>query len=758
MRGAREHNLRDIDVDIPRVGLVVVTGVSGSGKSSLVFDTLFAEGQRRLLHTISPYARRVIDQLARPRVRSITGLPPVVAVSQRHNVSGRATVGTTTTVSDGLRLLVSRLGDYPPGIEPMEAEAFSAATHAGACAGCEGTGRRYDVSERSLVPDPTRSIREGAISAWPGAWHGKNLRDILDALGIDIDTPFSELDEETRRWILFTDEQPVVTVHPERDATTVQGSYQGTYMSARRYVLHTFATTKSAALRGKAERHLEITRCPGCGGTGLSASARAVTFAGHTIIDLEAMPLADLDQVLAAGTSTDDVARNTVDREIIGDIRASVTPLLDLGLGYIAPRRGVRTLSAGEFGRVRLARQVTDGLSGLLYIFDEPSAALHPDDLPNLLSLFDRLRAMGGSVVAVDHNPTIMRAADWLVDLGPKAGVDGGHLVYSGPPEGVIDVAESLTGAALRTAVQSKDAGKTDRQPRGHLCLTATDGVASRLPPTRIPLGVVTAITGRSGTGKTRFLVDALIPAASNSTRNSVHRVIELDQRPIGRTPRSVVATYVGIFDEIRRVYAATDTARAHGFGVGAFSFNVAQGRCPGCGGEGSRELDLHFLPSVRVECDECDGARYRPEVLEVTVDGRTVADVLALSVGDAVEVFADNATLRRGLDALLTVGLGYLTLGHSAMELSGGEAQRVRLANELQKQPSRGPTMYVLDTPSTGLHPCDIDRIRMALQGLVARGDTVVIAEHDPQLIAIAEHRLDIVSAPGASVVEFAD
>ena len=432
MRGARVHNLRDVDVDIPRDALVVVTGVSGSGKSSLAFGTVYAEAQARYLESVAPYARRLIDQLATPDVREVTGLPPAVALQQARGVpQSRSTVGTITALSNSLRMLFSRAGDYPAGARRLDSDAFSPNTPAGACPHCHGLGRVHEATEASLVPDASLSIRDKAIAAWPGAWQGKNYRDILATLGYDIDRPWRELPQAERDWILFTDDQPVVTVHAEREAHRIQRPYQGTYQSARRYVLHTLATSQSATLRRKALQHVEVRRCPVCGGAGLRPEALAVTVAGATIAELTALPLTTLAARLVATGSVE------VGRGLVADLLARIEVLTELGLGYLAMNRATPTLSSGELQRLRLATALRSSLFGVVYVLDEPSAGLHPDDTHTLLGMLDRLRAAGNSLLVVEHELDVIRHADWLVDVGPGAGTHGGRVLYSGPPTGL---------------------------------------------------------------------------------------------------------------------------------------------------------------------------------------------------------------------------------------------------------------------------------------------------------------------------------
>ncbi|MFD5335674.1 ATP-binding cassette domain-containing protein [Streptomyces hawaiiensis] len=729
VRGAREHNLQGIDVDIPRDVLAVFTGVSGSGKSSLAFGTIYAEAQRRYFESVAPYARRLIHQVGAPKVGEITGLPPAVSLQQRRAApTSRSSVGTVTNLSNSLRMLFSRAGTYPPGAERLDSDAFSPNTAVGACPECHGLGQVHRTSEELLVPDPSLSIRDGAIAAWPGAWQGKNLRDILDALGHEVDRPWRELPADRREWILFTDEQPVVTVHPVRDADRIQRPYQGTYMSAHRYVMKTFSDSRSPALRAKAERFLTSAPCPACGGSRLRPEALAVTFGGRTIAELAALPLVELATGLDA---TSEAARVLTD-----DLRSRIAPVVELGLGYLSLNRPTPTLSAGELQRLRLATQLRSGLFGVVYVLDEPSAGLHPADTEALLTVLERLKASGNSVFVVEHHLDVVRGADWLVEVGPDAGEHGGRVLHSGPVAGLAGVEESATARYLfdRSPVPARDV----REATGWLETGPVSRHNLRGVTAKFPLGVFTAVTGVSGSGKSTLIGEITEDSAG------VGRLVSVDQKPIGRTPRSNLATYTGLFDVVRKVFAATDGARARGFGVGRFSFNVAGGRCETCQGEGFVSVELLFLPSTYAPCPDCGGARYNPRTLQVTYRGRNIAQVLDLTVESAAEFFADTPAVARSLGTLLDVGLGYLRLGQPATELSGGEAQRIKLASELQRG-RRGHTLYLLDEPTTGLHPADVDVLMRQLHGLVDAGHTVIVVEHDMSVVARADWVIDL-------------
>ncbi|WP_151475615.1 ATP-binding cassette domain-containing protein [Streptomyces albicerus] len=731
VRGAREHNLKGVDVDIPRDVLAVFTGVSGSGKSSLAFGTIYAEAQRRYFESVAPYARRLIHQVGAPKVGDISGLPPAVSLQQRRSTpTSRSSVGTVTNLSNSLRMLFSRAGDYPPGAERLDSDAFSPNTAAGACPECHGLGQVHRTTEELLVPDPSLSIREGAIAAWPGAWQGKNLRDVLDTLGHDVDRPWRELPAEQREWILFTDEQPVVTVHPVRDAGRIQRPYQGTYMSARRYVMKTFSDSKSQTLRAKAERFLAAAPCAVCSGSRLRPEALAVRFAGRTIAELAALPLVELANSLTGHADSETA------RVLTEDLLARISPVTELGLGYLSLDRATPTLSAGELQRLRLATQLRSGLFGVVYVLDEPSAGLHPADTEALLTVLDRLKTAGNSVFVVEHHLDVVRGADWLVDVGPKAGEHGGQVLHSGPVAELESVTESATARFLFTRSSAPE--REVRARRGQLKVGPVTRHNLRGVTAEFPLGVLTAVTGVSGSGKSTLIGEI------TEDLPGVGRLISVDQKPIGRTPRSNLATYTGLFDVVRKVFAATDEARGRGYRVGRFSFNVAGGRCETCQGEGFVSVELLFLPSTYAPCPDCGGARYNPETLEVTYRERNIAQVLDLTVEAAAGFFADTPAVARSLATLLEVGLGYLRLGQPATELSGGEAQRIKLAGELQRV-RRGHTLYLLDEPTTGLHPADVEVLMRQLHGLVDSGHSVVVVEHDMAVVAGADWVIDL-------------
>jgi excinuclease ABC subunit A len=758
VRGAREHNLRNVDVDVPRNAMVVFTGVSGSGKSSLAFGTIYAEAQRRYFESVAPYARRLLQQAGVPDVDAIDGLPPAVALQQRRGAgTSRSTVGTVTTLSNLLRMLFSRAGTYPEGAtEVMDSDWFSPNTAIGACPECHGLGKVHRVTEALLVPDPSLTIRERAIAAWPGAWQGQNLRDILISLGYDVDRPWRELPRADRDWILYTDEQPRVDIDFREHPVDADYTYTGTFSSAERHVMHTLVNSKSAKMRDRALGFVDTVDCPVCGGTGLRPEALAVTFAGHTIAELTALPLDELADVLRPTTEIDDPdaaylsarsgERSEVAVQIACDLVARISVLTELGLGYLSLHRTTTTLSPGELQRLRLATQLRSGLFGVVYVLDEPSAGLHPADAEPLLEILDRLKAGGNSLFVVEHDMDIARQADWIVDVGPGAGDGGGCVLYSGAVDGL----EAVEGSVTRRFLFGR-AGPEPRTPRAAEGWLHLEGIRKnnlRDVDVDVPLGVLTAVTGVSGSGKSTLVNEVLGDEGDAEADDAFDRVVRVDQKPIGRTPRSNLATYTGMFDAVRRLFADTEEARRRGYSPGRFSFNVVGGRCETCEGEGFVAVELLFLPGTYGPCPTCHGARYNPETLEVRYRDKSIADVLQMTVAQAAEFLADVRGAVRSLETLLDVGLGYLRLGQPATELSGGEAQRIKLATELQRG-RRGHTLYILDEPTTGLHPADIELLVIQLHRLVDAGNTVVVVEHDMDVVAGADWVIDL--GPGA-------
>lgn len=983
VRDAHLRNLKHQDVSLPRNALVAVTGVSGSGKSSLAFGTLHGEAQRRYLESVAPFARRLIGGAVDPQVGSVEGLPPTVALQQGAQAGGaRSTVGTVSNLSNTIRLLYSRCGDYPAGVRErhggrLDSDSFSPNTTAGMCPECQGTGVVHEPTEESMVPDPSLSIDEGAIAAWPGAWLGKNFHDIVAELGFPMDIPWRDIPRADRDWILFTDERPVVTIHPHRGADQIQRTYEGTWRSVASYLRKTLAETGSDSTRRRVLSFMKSSRCGVCDGRRLIVDALSVEYLDLPIDSLGALPLEEVlsrfaerrasvpadtargnssaavsavggsasatvsavgdsasaavserqeatetsvtsdtettedaaespavegssaaapaggDSASAAAPAGEDSASAEAERILLEQSIPTLESVVDLGLGHLSLDRATSTLSAGELQRLRLASQLRSGLFGVAYVLDEPSAGLHPEERRAVMRLIRGFLDAGNSVLLVEHDMHLVAEADWIVDVGPGAGEHGGEILYSGPVKSqnptrlrdpnasqaesccptpsqgsattaalkanqhpvvpqsrvtaryqaadaspaakssaganatpVGDAApaggSSPAGAGMGTADRpstsrcsdTDSAGGTGgaggpdvaggaglagidcptgralaagplklttdaeaRTPSGTLSLTDINERTLNSLDVKFGLGTFTAITGVSGSGKSTLLhtlanslreqvkttVDdgdvaskskgsadkatAKLSADLNSDI-AINRLVQISQKPIGRTPRSCLATYTGLFDRVRKLFAQTDEAKRRGWTVSRFSYNVTQGRCPTCSGEGQIEVELVFLPGSYTPCPDCHGARYNAETLEVTWNGRTIADVLELTVAEAREVFADEDAIARALRALSAVGLDYLRLGQPATELSGGEAQRIKLATELQRA-QRGHTVYLMDEPTTGLHPADVDLLVTELQRLVDNGNTVVVVEHDMRVAAQADRVLEM--GPGA-------
>lgn len=881
VRDAHLRNLKHQDVSLPRNALVAVTGVSGSGKSSLAFGTLHGEAQRRYLESVAPFARRLIGGAVDPRVGSVEGLPPTVALQQGAQAGGaRSTVGTVSNLSNTIRLLYSRCGQYPAGVRErhggqLDSDSFSPNTTAGMCPECQGTGVVHEPTEESMVPDPSLSIDEGAIAAWPGAWLGKNFHDIVAELGFPMDIPWRDIPRADRDWILYTDERPVVTIHPHRGADQIQRTYEGTWRSVASYLRKTLAETGSDSTRRRVLSFMKSSRCGVCDGRRLIVDALSVGYLGLPIDSLGALPLEDVLSRFAerrasmpadtargqadiyattgrrlaqhAPAGGDSSAAAEAERILLSQAIPTLESVVDLGLGHLSLDRATSTLSAGELQRLRLASQLRSGLFGVAYVLDEPSAGLHPEERRAVMRLIRGFLDAGNSVLLVEHDMHLVAEADWIVDVGPGAGELGGKILYSGPAAPSTATANHNTAAneaPARSSSANADAGlranqsangagaaEADRANTSHCPDTGGDGgsdvaggeglagldcptgralaagplklitdaeartSSGRLSLTDINertlnsldvdfgLGTFTAITGVSGSGKSTLLhtlANALreqvkttvddgdvaskgkSPAEKEGSKEkatgqlsadlnsdiAIDRLVQISQKPIGRTPRSCLATYTGLFDRVRKLFAQTDEAKRRGWTVSRFSYNVTQGRCPTCSGEGQIEVELVFLPGSYTPCPDCHGARYNSETLEVTWNGKTVADVLELTVAEAREVFADEEAIARALRALSAVGLDYLRLGQPATELSGGEAQRIKLATELQRA-QRGHTVYLMDEPTTGLHPADVDLLVAELQRLVDNGNTVVVVEHDMRVVAQADRVLEM--GPGA-------
>ena len=898
VRGAREHNLRDIDLDVPKKRLVVFTGVSGSGKSSLAFDTLYAEGQRRYVESLSAYARQFLGQMDKPHYDSIRGLSPTIAIEQKTSSSNpRSTVGTVTEVYDYLRVLFARLGvQRCPGcgsrvgrqsveeiadtvtawpertrftvmaplarrrkgtakalfdearrdgfvrvrvdgefeeladrteldkkrphdidlvidrlavtegvrsrlVDSLETafrkaegaalilradtneevlfserhhcatcdrsfpepspQLFSFNSPTGMCPSCQGLGTRQAVDLDQLVPDGSLSLAHGAVRPWATMMAGSRKGErswtahIVDAVcarfEIDVDAPWNELPETARRILLHGTDEPIDV--PVRSGS---GTYKVKFEGIARTLLRLWRETQSEEMRRSYLQYLSTIACDACAGSRLREESRHVEIEGLRMPRVVTMPITALRERLEGLGLTG--ARAEIAREVVREIGSRLRFLDDVGLGYLALARGAGTLSGGESQRIRLASQIGTELTGVIYILDEPSIGLHPRDGQRLLNTLCRLRDIGNSVLVVEHDADIMRAADWIVDFGPGAGTRGGHVVAAGTPAEILASPDSLTGAYL--------SGRREiAVPRGRRVpsswLTVRGARENNLAgiDVSVPLGVLTVVTGVSGAGKSTLVNQILRPALMRHLHGSVgtigahdgidgldalDKLVDIDQRPIGRTPRSNPATYTKLFDEIRKVFAATREARMYGYTPGRFSFNVKGGRCEQCTGDGAIKVEMHFLPDVYVTCETCGGKRYNDSTLRVTFKGLSVADVLAQTVDEALEAFSNHKKVKRILTTLHDVGLGYVALGQASTTLSGGEAQRVKLSRELARVQT-GRTLYLLDEPSTGLHFADVERLLLVLDRLVEAGNSVVMIEHHLDIIKVADHVIDL-------------
>jgi len=903
IRGAREHNLRDVNLDLPRDSLIVFTGLSGSGKSSLAFDTIFAEGQRRYVESLSAYARQFLGQMDKPDVDFIEGLSPAVSIDQKSTSRNpRSTVGTITEVYDYLRLLFSRAGqphcptcgapvsrqtpqqivdrvldmpegtrfqvlapivrgrkgeyvdlfadlqakgfararvdgvvyplteppklnkrqkhtievvvdrlvvkpsarqrltdsvetalklaaglvvldfvdlpaddehrerrfsehlacpnDHPLAIEDLEPRSFSFNSPYGACPECTGIGVRKEVDPELIIPDPERTLREGAIQPWSTGHTLEYFLRLLEALGeqegFDLDTPWRALPARAQKTILYGSEDQV-HVRYRNKYGRVRSYYTG-FEGVVQWIERRHNDTESEWSREKYEGYMREVPCPACGGARLKPEVLAVTLGGKNIAEVCALSVGECAEFLSALELSD--RQKMIAERVLKEINARLRFLVDVGLDYLSLDRPAGTLSGGEAQRIRLATQIGSGLVGVLYVLDEPSIGLHQRDNRRLIDTLVRLRDLGNTLIVVEHDEDTIRTADWVVDIGPGAGERGGRIVHSGPLEQLLTNEESVTGAYLsgRLSIPTP-AVRRPRTPGRELVVHGAREHNLRNITVTFPLGQLIAVTGVSGSGKSTLVNDILYAVLANQingarlvpgrhTRVSglehVDKVVGVDQSPIGRTPRSNPATYTGVFDHIRRLFAETTEAKVRGYGPGRFSFNVKGGRCENCAGDGTIKIEMNFLPDVYVPCEECKGARYNRETLEVHYKGRTIAEVLDMPIEEACEFFEAIPAIHRHLRTLVDVGLGYVRLGQPAPTLSGGEAQRVKLASELQKR-STGRTVYVLDEPTTGLHFEDIRKLLLVLQGLVDKGNTVIVIEHNLDVIKAADWIIDM-------------
>jgi excinuclease ABC subunit A len=904
VKGAREHNLRNVDLDLPRDAMIVFTGLSGSGKSSLAFDTIFAEGQRRYVESLSAYARQFLGQVDKPDVDFIEGLSPAVSIDQKSTSKNpRSTVGTITEIYDYMRLLWARVGrphcpvcgevvarqtpqqivdqlleleegtrfqvlapvvrgrkgefvdlfkeltakgysrarvdgeliqlseppklgkqfkhtievvvdrlvvkegisqrltdsvetalglaegrvlaefvdldadapgrlrafsenlacpnEHPLAIDEIEPRSFSFNNPFGACSACSGIGTRLEVDEELIIPNPELSLSEGAIAPWSlgtatTEYWNRLLEGLANELGFSMDTPWEKLGNDVRQTVLHGKDHKVVVQYKNRFGR--ERKYSTGFEGAIQYVHRKHGETDSEWARDRYEEYMRQIACPACNGARLNPASLSVLINGKSIADVAAMPMrvcADfLNNLVLTGREAQ------IAHQVLKEIQARLTFLLDVGLEYLNLERPSATLSGGEAQRIRLATQIGSGLVGVLYVLDEPSIGLHQRDNRRLIDTLTRLRDMGNTLIVVEHDEDTIQVADWIVDIGPGAGEHGGQVVHSGSYQDLLANTNSLTGDYL-SGRKKIDIPRKRRKYDKKRELKVVGARENNLVnvDAAFPLGLFTAVTGVSGSGKSTLVNEILYKVLANKLNGAkqvagrhksimglehLDKVVHVDQSPIGRTPRSNPATYTGVFDNIRKLFAETTEAKVRGYLPGRFSFNVKGGRCEACAGDGTLKIEMNFLPDVYVPCEVCHGARYNRETLEVHYKGKTIADVLNMPIEEGAEFFAAFSPIARHLNTLVDVGLGYVRLGQPATTLSGGEAQRVKLAAELQKR-SNGRSVYVLDEPTTGLHFEDIRKLLMVLQGLVDKGNTVITIEHNLDVIKSADWIVDL-------------
>lgn len=708
IKGARVHNLKNINLDVPKHKVVVFTGVSGSGKSSLVFDTIYTEAQRQLIETFSAFARRRLPKLSRPDIDEIENIATAIVIDQKKmGANLRSTVGTATEISTYLRLLFSRVGQ--PQIGPSHFFGFNHPE--GMCPECRGLGRRISIDQDALL-DMNLSLRDGAIRHPDYKVGGWNWREMIAFELFDNDLPLKEYPTETLGRLLHSKGIPVEKKH---GAGTYAKNFEGIIHKLERVYLSKSDANLSKDRQAAYDKYFTMSDCSACGGSRINARARSVLVGGKSLNQLGAMELTELHAFLSGFTFE-------LAQPITEKIRETLGHLIDIGVGYLTLDREVGTLSGGESQRVKMARQLQCDLVDLLYIMDEPSVGLHPHDVSRLIALLFDLRDRGNSVLVVEHDPDIIRASDWIIDIGPRAGVNGGQLVYAGTPAGIA-ASDSVTGAYLS---HEPILSARHRTPTGFYEIRNATANNLKNVSVDIPKGVLTCVTGVAGSGKSSLINEVFIKAHPEA--------VVIDQSPVARSIRSTPATYTGMFDFIRR-----DLARATNSDPALFSFN-SKGACPKCKGNGFIKVEMSFLDDVSVPCDECGGQKYRDEVLALTDRGKNIFDILEMNVSAAREYFRNDQVLKR-LQLLDDVGLGYLKIGQPLSTLSGGEAQRIKLASELHKKGA----LYVLDEPTTGLHMADIDRFSNIIQKLVENGNSVVVIEHNLDIIRQADWIIDM-------------
>ncbi len=787
IRGARVHNLKAVDVDVPLNRIVGVAGVSGSGKSSLALGVLYAEGSRRYLESLSTYTRRRMTQAARAEVDDVRYVPAALALRQRPGVPGiRSTFGTSTELLNSLRLMFSRLSCYrcdnghevPPTmdfaaekecrcpvcgvvVQPIGAEEL-AFNSAGACPDCDGTGVVRTVDESTLVPDESLSIDQGAVAPWQSLMWSL-MKDIVRQMGVRTDVPFSELTPREREIVLHGPAEKRHFIYTN-EKTNVAAEMDFTYYSARYTVENALSKVKDEKGMKRVEKFLKQAPCPACGGTRLSPRARSLRLRGVSLDQVCALPLSELIHWVDGVPASLPGEMRPMAVSICEAFHHTARRLVDLGLSYLSLDRAASTLSTGERQRTQLARAVRNRTTGVLYVLDEPSIGLHPSNLEGLTGVMDDLVADGNSIVLVDHDTQVLRHADWLIELGPEAGAGGGNVIAEGAPDALAHHPASMIGPFLRPDART---ALRPRTPEGELFALGelrleTDAIHTVRPlSVRFPRGRLSVVTGVSGSGKTTMILESLLPALEaqlarrplpdhvrSVDADGIRQVKLIDATPIGINVRSTVATYANVHDELRKVYARSRAAREQGVKAGDFSYNTGALRCPTCDGTGTISLDVQFLPDVDIPCPDCHGSRYARAAYAIprskkSGEGRSLPELMALSVDEALRECADLSTVRSRLQVLHDLGLGYLTLGEETPSLSGGEAQRLKLASEMGR--GQSDAVFVFDEPTIGLHPLDVRTLLAVFQRLIDLGATVIVIEHDLDVIRSADYIVDM-------------